>query len=91
MEEKGFVARNCLPPEPRCPRQGTSASEAGSGQRQGGGFSRQQAAGLRRDTIAGNNPFLLHDVEYLIPVIDQEEDTVQPDIGNSVLTVWNAC
>jgi hypothetical protein len=55
MEEKGFVARDCLPPEPRCPRQGTSASEAGSGQRQGGGFSRQRAAGLRRETIPGNN------------------------------------
>ncbi|CAL8251099.1 unnamed protein product, partial [Boreogadus saida] len=35
---------------PRCPRQGTTALAA----------PRQRAAGLRRETIAGNNPFLLH-------------------------------
>ena len=57
MGEKGIVARNCLPPEPR--------------QRavlvlRGGGASRQRAAGLRRETIAGNNPFLLHVVVHVL-------------------------
>ena len=31
MEEKGIVARACLPPEPRCPQRGGGASAAGSG------------------------------------------------------------
>ena len=46
MEEKGIVARDCLPPEPRCPPETTP----GNGQR---------SAGLRR-TIPCNYHFLLH-------------------------------
>ena len=29
MEEKGIVAPDCLPPEPRCPQRGGGASAAG--------------------------------------------------------------
>ncbi|CAL8259298.1 unnamed protein product [Boreogadus saida] len=71
MEEKGIVARDCLPPGPRCPLpaatrhhrreapppRGTTATRHAARFR-GGGAS---TAGLRRETIAGNNPFLLHD------------------------------
>ena len=60
---KGIVARDCLPLEPRF-----LADEALQPQKQaavvprGGG---QREAGLRRETIAGNNAFLLHVVVHL--------------------------
>ena len=44
MEEKGIVARDCLPPEPRCPLPDAEAT-----------VPRQRAAGLRRETITVNN------------------------------------
>ena len=54
MEEKGIVARDCFPPEPCSPlQQGTLPSSEAV-------VPRQRGVGLRRETIAGNNPFLLH-------------------------------
>jgi hypothetical protein len=53
MEEKGIVASDCLPLEPRC--RGTTASALPA--TGGGGAS---AARLRQEAVAVNRPFLLH-------------------------------
>ena len=55
MEEKGIVACDCLLPAACCP---LPAAEAV--------VPRQRAAGLQRETIAGNNPFLLHVVVHVL-------------------------
>jgi hypothetical protein len=73
MEEKGIVASDCLPLEPRFPLpaarcRGTNASALPAA----GGVGaqalpaaetvvpRQREEGLKRESIAGNNLFLLH-------------------------------
>ena len=55
MEEKGIVARKCLPVEPRFP---LPRDHRLSAARCRGGCP--SAARLRRETNSGNNPFLLH-------------------------------
>ncbi|CAL8340873.1 unnamed protein product [Boreogadus saida] len=53
MEEKGIVARDCLPLEPRYGRTTASALPTAEA-------VVPLAARLRRETITGNDPFLLH-------------------------------
>ena len=78
MGEKGIVARDCFPLEPLFllardhhlgSRQSLGTTFSCSGQRGGGGPSAagsgEREAGLKRETIAGNNPFLLHVVVHV--------------------------
>ena len=72
MEEKGIVAHDCLPPEPRCPPRGTIAARHKRCDeppprrcmlpRRWCLSSGQRGSSTRRSrsNIAGNNPFLLH-------------------------------
>ena len=76
MEEKGIVDHDFLPSEPRRLGSGqrldTTASCSGQGR--GGGASE---AGLKRETISGNNPFLLH---VLVHVLQGVKDVLLPPI-----------
>ena len=58
MEEKGIVARGCLPPGPRC--RGNTAEATLPRRCPEAVVPRHRAAGLRQERTTGNNPFLLH-------------------------------
>ncbi|CAL8371033.1 unnamed protein product [Boreogadus saida] len=67
MKEQGIVARDCLPSEPRSllpaaarHHRGQAKSLCGTLPASEAVVPRQRAAGLRRETNAGNNPFLLN-------------------------------
>ena len=61
MEEKGIVVRDCLP---RLSPAGASLLSADRSTEAVVPWQRE--AGLKRETFAGNNPFLLHVVVHVL-------------------------